>query len=692
MTAHYQPWLVALSLIVAIAVSYTALTLAGRVASTHQSTSRLWLLLGSVAMGMGIWSIHFIGMLAYSVPVTLRYDVATTLLSLGAAILTSGLALTVASRPALTQPRLIASAVFMGAGIFAMHYIGMDAITVHPAIHYRLDLLAASALIAISASYIALWLVFQLRRGNSWSMQLARLLAAIVMGTAITGMHYTGMAATVLMPGAYCLGGLALDPSWVAVTVGLMALGVLSVAMVTALYDGHLELRVRQERRRLYHLSTHDPLTGIANRESLEAQLGELLNNSATSRRPFAVLMLDLDRFRQINDSLGQRVGDNVLREVAQRLSSIARGTDVVARINGDQFVLLLHPPTDWRDAEHVGQRINTALAEPIRSISTGLRLSSSIGISMFPLHADTTDGLIARAETAMQYAKEGGRNAVRCFTPEMEFAMRERLQLETDLRVGLAESQFELYYQPKIDGASGRVPSAEALLRWHHPTRGMVPPDIFIPVAEACGLIQDIGDWVLHEACRQNRAWRDAGLPPLTLAVNVSAAQFHGERLFNTVSAALASNGLEPQWLELELTESVVMSDPAQSIDMLERLSRMGVLLAIDDFGTGYSSMSYLRRFPLDKLKIDRSFIKDMARGTDDVTIVQAIISLAHSLRLKVVAEGVENAEQLKLLQELGCDKFQGYHFSRALPAAEFAAFIRGWHAPGRRHLTLVR
>ena len=680
MSATYNPWLVALSLFVAVVVSYTALTLAGRVANTRQQTGRLWLVGGAVAMGVGIWSMHFIGMLAYSVPLALRYNLATTLLSLATAVLTSGFALTLASRADLDRRRLAIGSLAMGAGIATMHYTGMAAIMIRPAIHYRPALVTASIAIAVSASYAALWLAFRLRRGHSWLIHIARVGAAAIMGLAITGMHYTGMAATLMLPGSYCTGGLALDNSWLAVTVGLLALGVLAVALVTALYDARLEYRERQENRRLRQLATRDSLTGLANRTLLEDRLCELLEGGARNPAPFSVLLVDLDRFKQVNDALGHRAGDQLLREVALRLGSLVRSIDTVARVGGDQFALLLHPPAGWDDAEQTGTRINAALAAPFRAIGTGLNLSASIGIVHCPLHGDTADGLLARAETAMHHAKDRGRNTVLSFTLEMENAMRERLGLENDLRRALELRQFELHYQPKIDHDSGDVRSAEALLRWHHPARGTVPPEVFIPVAEASGLIHEIGAWVLREACHQARSWQTDGLPPLRIAVNVSPSQFHGGRLFDTVSAALTDSGLAPQWLEIELTESTVMSDPTQSVAALERLSRMGVLVSVDDFGTGYSSMSHLRRFPIDKLKIDRSFIKDLAREADDVSIVQAIISLAHSLRLKVVAEGVENVEQLRLLQDLGCDQFQGFHFSPPLCAADFADFVRHW------------
>jgi diguanylate cyclase (GGDEF)-like protein len=438
--------------------------------------------------------------------------------------------------------------------------------------------------------------------------------------------------------------------------------------------------------RQLRHLATHDALTGLPNRVLLDDRLAQAIAHADRDRQPFAVLMLDLDRFKPINDSLGHRSGDAVLHEVARRLQGLVRNIDTVARVGGDEFVLVISPAALRADAEDIAQRANEALRMPIRLAGVELRVSSSIGIAFYPADGTSAESLLAHADTAMYCAKQRGRNNYQCFAAGMEAMTLEHVSLESELHEALKLQQFELYYQPKADVASGDVHSAESLIRWRHPQRGLIEPAQFIPLAEECGLIRDIGAWVLHEACRQCAAWQRAGLPSLRIAVNVAASQFRGGDLLEQVRSALGQARIDPRCLEIEITESTVMTDPEESAAILEQLSRMGVLVSVDDFGTGYSSMSYLRRFPIDKLKIDRGFVKELTTREDDASIVQAIISLAHGLRLKVVAEGVETPQQLKFLQSLGCDQYQGYHFSPPLPAAEFADFVRSWQKAEER------
>ncbi len=430
--------------------------------------------------------------------------------------------------------------------------------------------------------------------------------------------------------------------------------------------------------RQLRHLATHDALTGLPNRVLLDDRLAQAIAHAERDGQQFAVLVLDLDRFKRVNDSLGHRAGDELLNEVARRLSALVRSIDTVARVGGDEFVLVVSPTSDRQDAEQVGHRAIEVLQIPARISGVDLYTSPSIGIAFYPKDGTSADVLVAHADAAMYCAKQRGRNNLQCFAPGMDTVTRERVRLESDLRQAVARKQFELYYQPKVDAATGDFHSAEALIRWRHPERGVILPDDFIPLAEECGLIGAIGEWVVREACRQCKAWQTEGMPPLRIAVNVAASQFRHGNLLDMVRSALDEAGLEPRYLELELTESVVMTNPEDSVGILEHLSRMGVLVSVDDFGTGYSSMSYLRRFPIDKLKIDRGFIRDVMTRPEDASIVRAIISLAHSLRLKVVAEGVETPEQLGFLKSLGCDQYQGFHFSPPLPAAAFSELVR--------------
>ena len=426
------------------------------------------------------------------------------------------------------------------------------------------------------------------------------------------------------------------------------------------------------------HFSTHDSLTGLPNRALLEELLAKALGKADVDAKPLAVLFLDLDRFKLINDSMGHRMGDEFLKEVAQRLKGIMRGADTIARLGGDEFVMMLGSINGMDGAVSVAERALAALAPPMRIHDVVLPCAASIGIALYPSDASSVVELFSHADTAMQSAKKLGGNRVASFDFGMNTTVHAKVKLEIELRSALTAGELELFYQPKVDTQSGAVHSAEALIRWRHPQRGLVPPGDFIPLAEECGLIADIGDWVVREACRQARTWQLEGLPLLRIAVNLSPTQFRHGNLLAIMRKALDDADLDARYLEVELTENTVMSDAEGSVAILEKLSEMGVLVSVDDFGTGYSSMSYLRRFPVDKLKIDRAFISEIVSRPDDASIVRAIVSLAHSLRLKVVAEGVETLEQLEFLKSLGCDQYQGYYFSPAVPANDFAKLLR--------------
>jgi diguanylate cyclase (GGDEF)-like protein len=430
--------------------------------------------------------------------------------------------------------------------------------------------------------------------------------------------------------------------------------------------------------RQLRHLATHDALTGLPNRVLLDDRLAQAVAHADRDGRSFALMVCDLDRFKLVNDSLGHGAGDQLLQEVARRLTGLVRTVDTVARLGGDEFVLLITSVQDPEDAKRLAAKAIEVLQAPVPIAGIDVHTSPSIGIAFYPTDGGTIEALTAHADAAMYCAKQRGRGNVQCYEGGMNAGSEDRVQLESDLHNAIALKQFELYYQPKVNTATGTVRSAEALIRWMHPERGLIPPDGFIPLAEECGLIGAIGEWVVREACRQARAWQDGGMAPLRVSVNLSPSQFRGSGLTQTIRSALEEAGLHPQYLEVELTESAVMSDPEESIAILEQLSVMGVLVSVDDFGTGYSSMSYLRRFPIDKLKIDRVFINEIASRPEDASIVRAIVSLAHSLRLKVVAEGVETPAQLDFLKNVGCDEYQGFHFSRPVPAIEFERIVR--------------
>ncbi|HEY9199949.1 MAG TPA: EAL domain-containing protein, partial [Gammaproteobacteria bacterium] len=386
---------------------------------------------------------------------------------------------------------------------------------------------------------------------------------------------------------------------------------------------------------------------------------------------------LDLDRFKQINDTLGHSTGDRLLRAVAGRLAGCLRQDDTVARLGGDEFSILLEGLEQADDVVPILEKLVETMRHPFGLDGHEFFLTFSIGISMYPQDGEQADVLLRNADTAMYRAKEQGRNSYRFYTADMNARAFERLDLESKLRRALERNEFVLHYQPKLDLGSGYVTGVEALLRWQHPEQGLVPPGEFIPTLEETGMIVPVGRWVLHEACRQARSWRTAGLPPLSVAVNISTHQFRRDDICATVREALATYGMPPDELELEITESALMDDIAHAAASIQQLKELGVKVAIDDFGTGYSSLAYLKRFAIDSLKIDRTFVRDICDDADDAAIVSAVVAMAQRLHLRVVAEGVETGAQLEFLRQQGCDEMQGFLLSRPMPGAELSAWL---------------
>jgi len=430
---------------------------------------------------------------------------------------------------------------------------------------------------------------------------------------------------------------------------------------------------------RILHQATHDALTGLPNRVLFLDLLGRAMLQADREECLLAVIFLDLDGFKNINDTLGHDWGDQLLKEIAQRLNAAVRRNDVVARQGGDEFTLLLQGVQHVDDVLAVSRKILTAVSEPIHLREMEVHVSASLGITIFPMDDTDAENLLRNADTAMYRAKEVGRNGFQFFTAEMNAQAQERLAIETDLRRAIAQQEFVLHFQPQVDIPSGRIIGAEALLRWNHPEKGMIPPAKFIPVAEESGLIVPIGEWVLREACQQLRAWQLGGLPPLRIAVNLSARQFREPNLPQCIAEIMADCGLENHaLLEVEITESLLMKNVEVACDILKQLFDMGVRISVDDFGTGYSSLSYLQRFCLHALKVDQSFVRDIATGADGAVIAGVIVDLAHKLKLSVIAEGVETLAQLEYLEQIGCDEIQGFYFSRPLPAAAFEDLVR--------------
>jgi diguanylate cyclase (GGDEF)-like protein len=448
------------------------------------------------------------------------------------------------------------------------------------------------------------------------------------------------------------------------------------VQLMTVFIGGAIErTRVRSHLRSLAYF---DSLTGLPNRLLLQERLAEALAVSENqTRHACAVLFLDLDRFKDSNDTLGHTGADRLLQMVADRLTACVRGGDTVARLGGDEFVVLLAQPSGTDHVVSVAQRLLRAFDVPFHIGDVEQYITTSVGIAMAPNDGNDAETLIKHADIAMYKAKERGRNTYALFTPEFNAAINARLNHEKNLRKAIEREEFIVHYQPIVDLRTQRAHGVEALVRWNHPVLGILGPDTFIPNAEGCGLIMQLGEQILRQACRQAQVWREAGCEDLHLAINLSARQFHGLALTSQVRSILAETGFPPELLELEITESAAMTDTAHSIDIMRELRRLGSHIALDDFGTGYSSLSYLRRFPVDSVKIDRSFVRNITRDSEDKTIVRAVIGMAHNLGLVVIAEGVETEEQVEFLRREGADRAQGFLFSVPRPPEEIGGFL---------------
>jgi diguanylate cyclase (GGDEF)-like protein len=685
----YSPALVLISLCVAILASYTALDLTGRIATAKGRAVHLWMCGGALAMGSGVWSMHFIGMLAFSLPIDLGYDLTLTLVSLLIAVLSSGFALWLINQPSLPLLQLACGALIMGTGISSMHYMGMAAMRMQPGIDYDPQLFSASLAIAVCASAAALWIAFRLRRQTPYVRQI-RGAAAVLMGIAIVGMHYTGMAAASFPEGSYCGAlGTGLKGDGLVYLVLITTLAVIAVALLTSVLDARLIARTTELARsltlanqELTQLTLHDILTGLPNRTLLADRIEQAIGKASEQGTCFALMFIDLDGFKPVNDAFGHHVGDQLLKAVAERLRGHLHSQDTLARIGGDEFVLLVELQEPG-DAMGVAIKQVNLVSRPYRVAEHDLQLTASIGIVLYPGNGMDQHELLRNADAAMYHAKNAGKNGYSFFDVSMNSDARQQLQLLQDLRVALQQGQFRLHYQPKFD-AVRRVPiGAEALLRWEHPQHGLLYPDRFISLAEKTGLIIPIGEWVLGEACRQMRQWLEQGHKDWRIAVNLSAIQFCYAGLVDGVAQALQRNQLPANNLTLEITETTAMRDADASLLVLQRLSDMGVDISIDDFGTGYSSLMYLKRLPANELKIDRGFVRDLEHDSDDAAIVSAIVALGQALGLRIVAEGVETDSQQDFLTSLGCDSLQGYLMGRPVPAEQFMAGLAPREAP---------
>ncbi|EJO93180.1 diguanylate cyclase/phosphodiesterase [Ectopseudomonas mendocina DLHK] len=687
----HDPWLVLLSYAIATGGSLCTLIITQHLQQVQRRSMRLaWGLVGGLCLAGGIWSMHFIGMLAFQAPVAIAYDLATTLLSLLVALAAALLALYCMAMPNPGLSRQLLAAVIIGLGISAMHYSGMAAIRSPAEAYYQGDLFALSVGIAISASFAALLLNRYVQHGAPRHQHWLRLCAALVMGAAIASMHYTGMASlNLVVPEGTPLQLRSADNAGqlvlIVASITLLILG-LSLAAAWAgrkLDDkerdlqrvNNLLMQLDQAKASLEQVAHFDPLTELLNRRGFNRVFAATLEEHAITGRSLAVMFLDVDHFKRVNDTLGHDAGDELLRVVAQRIRGSLRERDIIARFGGDEFCVVAS--LDSNAAPRVlAQRILEQMKEPISLTGRRIVMTTSVGISLFPQDGNSAEELLKHADLALYQSKGSGRNVMHFFNPHLKQKASFELQLEEDLRQALQQDNgLMLFYQPIIDLRSGALSKLEALVRWHHPLHGLLTPERFIAIAEANGFIDQLDDWVLRRACHDLNSLEHMGYPGLKIAVNCSALNLANDQLPGRIEQHLQATRCPAQCLELEVTESALLSNINRAIGLLERIRALGVCLSIDDFGTGYSSLAYLRRLPLDTLKIDRSFIQDLANSNQDREIVHAIIAMAHALHLKVVAEGVETGEQLAFLQDRGCDQVQGYLFSKPLPLEEIVS-----------------
>ncbi|QTO54725.1 EAL domain-containing protein [Duffyella gerundensis] len=673
LVTSYDAMMVIISVIVAMLASFTALDMAGRVATSSGKAALVWLIGGGFAMGVGIWAMHFIGMLSMTLPMVMSYDASLTAISMLIAIVASIFALWLVCYGELPALRLCGGALVLGSGVVAMHYTGMAALMFVPGIIWDWRWIALSVVIALVASGAALWLAFHLRTGNG-RLTLMRIGASVLMGCAIAGMHYTGMAAASFPSHSHST-HMGVNGNWLALLVTVVTIAILGITLLVSMLDARLQARtsllarsLAEANRELAQLALHDNLTRLPNRILLEDRLEQAISKASRENSQFALMFMDLDGFKAVNDAFGHHVGDNLLIAVSERMAQEVKGHFTLARMGGDEFVLLTeidHP----NDAATIADGLVKAIDRPFAVSRYELVVSLSIGIAVFPGDGADERELMFNADAAMYHTKNNGRNGYNFFQPSMNIQVQSQLQLNNDLWQALEHNELRLFYQPKYCAPCGPILGFEALLRWQHPVRGLLSPDVFLPIAEKTGMIVNIGSWVINEACRQLREWHDSGHPSWTVAVNLSALQFEQNNLVQTVTAALNRHGIPPEQLTLEVTETTAMRDPDESVRILTELTTLGVKASIDDFGTGYSSLLYLKRLPASELKIDRAFVNELESKPEDATILSAIVALAQSLNLKVVAEGVETAEQQAFLTSLGCNTLQGYLLGKPLP-----------------------
>lgn len=657
-----------LSLIAAVSVclfgSLLTMRLFGRVRNTRGVTRASWISLTSVIGGAGIWTTHFVAMMGYEGDVLAGYEPTATLTSLVLAIAITGIGFAIA---AATQRSLLieAGGALVGGGIAAMHYVGMSGYQVQGHLEWNqtyvvASLIAGAVFGALATSRVARPVTRFCRYGGGVALVLA-----------IASTHFIGMTAVTVVPDASAaLPANMLPESVLTVVLMLVTVLILSIGSMTYVIDRQ---STKSAVERYRQLSLHDALTGLPNRSAFVERLGHMMEAPAARADRIYILSFDLDRFKEINDVHGHAAGDHVLRVAAERLGRRLRDGEFVARIGGDEFIAVTSRLFTHAEAEQMAARIIRDLCEPIGWEDMTLAIGTSIGISVFPDNAETIDDLLAQADTAMYRAKSIGSNQICFYDKSMDQAARERSALAMDMRAGLERGEFMLYFQQQNNTQTGEVVGFEVLLRWLHPKRGLVSPVEFIPIAERTGFIMELGDWVLRRSCQEAVKWGN----PLRIAVNVAPKQLANANFPQHVRDILKETGLAPERLELEITESGIIADQQNALSIIRQLKAIGVKIAMDDYGTGYSSLSTLQLFPFDKIKIDRGFIDSVVENRQSAAIVRSTLILAQSLNIPVLAEGVENAEHLRFLQDEGCEQVQGYLYGKPQPLSELQAIV---------------
>ncbi|WP_028633201.1 putative bifunctional diguanylate cyclase/phosphodiesterase [Pseudomonas parafulva] len=693
MDCRHEPVLVLLAYLVAWAGCFATLDMAERQCSSENTAAyRRWALLGACCLAGGIWAMHFISMLAFQVPLEVHYDVTLTALSLLIALIVACWAMYSFGRHQMHTRHYLQSAALIGLGIVIMHFVGMAAMQTGAVQYYRTDLLLVCAVIALFTSLSALWLARYFRKGSGRLHQSMKYAASLVMAGGIVATHFTAMSAmTLVIPTDMAIRLPSADNSLqLGLGVGFITLLISGASISAALADKKLQSKehdlrrvsvllgqLDQARASLQQAAHYDALTSLVNRRGFNQVFGERLAEHQACEGRMAVMCLDVDHFKRINDSLGHPAGDRLLTVIASHIKAATRSQDLVARLGGDEFCVVTSL-SGREEAQHLAQRILQRMKDPIDLGGRRMVMTTSIGISLFPDDGTSAEELMKNADLALYQCKANGRNGWHFFDDSLKTQATLALQLEEELRLALLEEHgLTVHYQPIFDARTGLVAKLEALVRWQHPQHGWLGPDRFIGIAETNGLIIDLDLWVLRRACTDLALLQRQGVGGFKVTVNCSAVTLSHDALPNEVERVLAETGLAATLLELEVTENALMGDMQRTVNVLKCIRALGVTLSIDDFGTGYSSLAYLKRLPLDVLKIDRTFLQDVPHSLKDCQIVQAIIAMAHTLHLQVVSEGVEKAEQQAFLQDHGCDCLQGYLLGRPAALAELRPLL---------------